>query len=234
MSFSGYRMIFPQYKIALGTNSISGDYNDKIVGYYSSDANFETTFSSNDISSTNYLNIIVEQLRKSSVTVNEFNTCLLTTNITTFNKNTNISSDYSYDEHQQIACSSRIFGDTIYQNCNSWVTNDLDYNKQDPMSVTGLKHWSAEYNFNSGYNPSEYRVYGINRTYVENDVSCLTAAYLKYRSSDLTAMRYILLGCRDNSNNIIPMIYYDLGKTYYSNKNYIEVDWHTDGLLKIQ
>ena len=232
MSFSGHRIIFPQYKKALGRNEISGDYNNKISGYYSSDANFLNIFS--QISS--YYDNLIELAENisHSATITPINTYILDTNITTYNKDTNISSEYSYDEHQNIACSSRIFGDTVYQNCNSWVMKDLDYYKPDPMSTTGLKHWQAEYNFDENYSSAEYRTYSINKTYVEDNVASLTASDLTYQENNLTAMRYILLGCKNNNDKLIPMVYYDLGKTFYSNNNYIEVDWNVEGLITLQ
>lgn len=234
MSFSGNRAIFPAYTSALGFNTITGDYKDKIEGYYSSDSNFELIFKNPIVSSKNNLNDIVNTLRDKSVNVNKFETCLLNTDITTFNKDTNISSEYSYDEHQNISCSSRIFSDTVYENCNSWVMKDLDYDKENPMSVIGLNHWKNEYNFNTNYNSAEYRVYGIHKTFVEDNVSCLTASDLKYSYEGITAIRYVLLGYKQNDSNTIPMLYYDLGKPYYASKNYIEIDWHADGLVTLR
>ena len=153
-------------------------------------------------------------------------------NIDTFNKDTGLKSENCYEKITNNPCSSKIF----YEQTNSWVRDDLDFPEQ-PVNPTDpiFKYFAAAYNFNTAFNKTEYQSYNVDMTPVVEDVTRLSSFQLNLKANQ--AMTYGAAGILLTYPTIdkeIPMAYYNFGKVYYSTNNTLQLDWHEDGIVKVE
>ena len=161
-----------------------------------------------------------------------------------FNKDTGETSEAFYEGMMNIPASAKVFS---YQHNNSWITNDLDWSVTATADSATMNYFKNEYNFNSGYNKTEYQSYGLNLNKLEENVCRLSATSFIMNSSSATnanknSMDYgaagILLTYVDEEKgfkgkNELPVAFYEFGKTLHSNYNFLQIDWHEDGVIKV-
>lgn len=161
-----------------------------------------------------------------------------------FNKDTGYTSEASYEEMTNLPASAKIFS---YDNANSWVTNDLDWSVDAVSNTATMEYFKNEYNFKTDYNKTEYQSYGLNVNKLEESVVRLSADSFimndKYVGTNTVAMDYgaagVLLTYEDEERgltgkNELPVAYFDFGKTLHSNYNFLQIDWHEDGIIKAE
>lgn len=272
MSWSGHKeCIFNAFKYSLGMGELKGlDYgklkiNITDVNFY--DVNYrrmkglksDITDSDKDM---DYNKIRLGELKGAYtwsafdangkfVRVKGLSTHIVTTKLTlhnaitdSFNKDTGYTSEASYEQMTNIPASAKIFS---YDNNNSWVTGDLDWSITAPSNTSTMEYFKNEYNFNSGYNKTEYQSYGLDVNKLEESVVRLSADSFimddRYIEKNTVAMDYgaagVLLTYEDEERcltgkNELPVAYFDFGKTLHSNYNFLQVDWHEDGIIKAE
>lgn len=174
---------------------------------------------------------------------------IISTNLTlqnilvdSFNKDTGETSEVSYEKMMNYPVSSRIFSKG---HNNSWITNDLDWSLTATANSSTMQYFKNEYNFKTEYNKTDYQSFGVNENKLEENVCRLSAASFLMDSSknaNSNAMDYgaagILLTYVDESKgfkgqNELPVAFYDFGKTLHSNYNFLQIDWHEDGVIKV-
>jgi hypothetical protein len=238
--------IYNAYIYALGTNTITAaDYRN--IQFYITDSNFyplnnflyfaDINVTVNDITAGNIggnsteHNVDIHNVKSNIYPTKYYMSAY---DINTFNKDTGLKSENCYEKMTNYPCSSKIF----FEETNSWVRDDLDFpeqpveNTKDPI----FKYFATEYNFNTAFNKTEYQSYNVDMTPIIEDVTRLSSFQLNLSSN--SAMSYgaagLLLTYKVNSNNEIPMAYYNFGKVYYSTKNTLQLEWHEDGIVKIE
>lgn len=162
----------------------------------------------------------------------------------TFNKDTGYVSEIPYEQMINIAASSKIFS---MDNDNSWVTGDLDWVSAENDIGNAQQYFINEYNFSTAYNKTEYQSYGLNENKLEENVVRLSAeSFLlnsEKASKNSSAMDYgaagVLLTYVDKDKGFVddeelPVAFYDFGKTLHSNYNFLQIDWHNDGIIKAE
>lgn len=166
--------------------------------------------------------------------------------LNSFNKDTGETNTSSYEGMLNIAASSKIF--TKHDHNNSWVTGDLDWvNSTSSMNENLRKYFSTEYNFNKEYNKTEYQSYGLNENKLTENVIRLSAESFilnddkKAASKDAmnrgaagVLLTYVDEGKGFSGENELPVAFYDFGKTLHSNYNFLQIDWHEDGIIKAE
>ena len=166
--------------------------------------------------------------------------------LNSFNKESESTNTASYEGMVDIPASSKIFSKNDHN--NSWVTNDLDWVSNINLLNDNLRtYFSNEYNFSYHYNKTEYQSYGLEENKLTENVVRLSAeSFIMDKSktnADKDAMNVgaggLLLTYQDPDNGItgdneIPVSFYDFGKTLHSNYNFIQVDWHEDGVIKAE
>lgn len=162
--------------------------------------------------------------------------------VNSFNKDTGETSEVSYEKILNYPVSSRVFSKG-HNNC--WVTNDLDWSLTATASPSIMQYFKNEYDFKNVYNKTEYQSFGIDENKLEENVCRLSATSFIMDSSknaNKEAMDYgaagILLTYYDESKGFkgqteLPVAYYDFGKTLHSNYNFLQIDWHEDGVIKV-
>lgn len=167
--------------------------------------------------------------------------------IDSFNRDTGITNpDATYEIVKNEACSSRIFST---ENDDSWVTKDFDWSLNARNKPSTMNYFAHEYNFNSAYDKTEYVTYGIVENILDENVIRLSAESFVHDDQNNKdedgngVMSYgaagILLTYEDSTKgmtgeNELPVAYYDFGNTLHSNYNYIKLDWHEDGVIKVE
>lgn len=166
--------------------------------------------------------------------------------LNSFNKESESTNTASYEGMVDIPASSKIFSKNDHN--NSWVTNDLDWVSNINLLNDNLRtYFSNEYNFSDHYNKTEYQSYGLEENKLTENVVRLSAeSFIMDKTktnADKDAMNVgaggLLLTYQDPDNGIIgdneiPVSFYDFGKTLHSNYNFIQVDWHEDGVIKAE
>ena len=110
-----------------------------------------------------------------------------------------------------------------------------------------MEYFKNEYNFKADYNKTEYQSYGLDVNKLEESVVRLSADSFimddKYVGTNTVAMDYgaagVLLTYEDEERgltgrNELPVAFYDFGKTLHSNYNFLQIDWHEDGIIKAE
>lgn len=163
--------------------------------------------------------------------------------LNTFNKDTGFISEESYEKMIDLAASSKIFSP---DHNNSWVTGDLDWVSAEKDIGNSEQYFVNEYNFSKTFNKTEYQSYGLNQNLLEENVVRLSAESFLLNSQkaiNTSAMDYgaagVLLTYVDegkgfSGENELPVAFYDFGKTLHSNYNFLQVDWHEDGIIKAE
>lgn len=163
------------------------------------------------------------------------------TNINSYNKDSSLSSDISHQEFFNTPASAYIFSDSN-ANAECSILNDLDYSLTAMDDETLRKYFEEQYDFSSDYVEEEYLGYNILRTFMDENAFCLSADdfILNSENGNPSAMDNgaagLLLSYYDENHqgeSQIPIVYYEFPKVFYSSKNYLEVDWHADGILRI-
>lgn len=165
--------------------------------------------------------------------------------IDSINNETNLRSDskQTYEHAKNSACSSIIFNNP---NCGSWITQDLDYPEPgETLKENEAKYFQNEYNFSSGYSSAEYRNYNVKEELLLENVIRLSAINFEmldnrisanYNSMSAGAGGLLLTydGTSQYKNdNELPVVFFNFGKTLYSNKNYLKVDWNNTGIINV-
>ena len=119
-----------------------------------------------------------------------------------------------------------------------------------------IKHFSA-YNFESGYSPNEYRIYGIkeeplceDQTNLKADNSSFTGKIDGFIGNGILVTWYngnraskdeadnklndYIFNEPKNPENSIPCAYYKLPKKYTPLKRKVKVEWSDDGLISVK
>ena len=247
MSFSGtQRVVFNAFKYALGTGEISNVNYDGHINTYITDCNFWPTNSAN-----NNLNTRFNSFKNLYTTKNikglKGYTRIIPTKLTlenvntdSFNGDTGLTSDVSYEMIRNTPASGKIFST---ENNKSWVTHDLDWSLTALMDKNTELYFKTEYDFKNFYDKSEYRAYGLNETILEENNVRLTANNFKLDSEhgnknamDWGAGGFLLTYSDDEHKDgqEIPMVYIQFAKHFNSNNNHLEVDWHQDGIVKVE
>lgn len=232
MSYSGFKgHVFKSYEYALGTQKIS-TYKQTVsavlVNYTDGNAlqydNIDLKYQ--DISSNSAIKLTPTDL------------VLSNTDIVSMNDKTGLSSTKSMEYLINIPCSSKIFSSA---ESDSWIREDVDWSP-DPDEST-LEYFKDEYGFNADYQKQEYQGYNVEEDILDENVISVTAqdflitsAIGNPRSMSKSCCGLLLLYTDDtySGSNAIPMVYYNFPKTFYSNHNELNVDWHADGLIKVE
>jgi hypothetical protein len=178
------------------------------------------------------------------------NKTLGNTLIDSINKDTMLTDkDCTFERADNMPCSSRIFSK---DNDGSWVTHDLDWSLNVRNKPGLMKYFAEEYNFKTEYDSIEYATYGVKPNVLNENVIRLSAESFvqddpndKIKEDDIEygVMAYgaggILLTYANEDEgltgkNELPVAYYDFGNTLHSNYNYIKLDWHEDGVIKVE
>lgn len=169
---------------------------------------------------------------------------LNSTILDTFNKDTGQTSETYYEQMLNIPASAKIF--TNNSNNGSWITNDLDWTPYVPSNQNTLNYFAAEYNFNQDYNKTEYQSYGLELNKLDENVCRLSAdsfvlnerKAVNKQSMDWGAAGVLLTYENEElgltGKNELPVAYYEFGKTLHSNYNFLQIDWHEDGVIKVE
>ena len=168
---------------------------------------------------------------------------LNSTILDTFNKDTGQTSEGYYEEMMNIPASAKVFSTS---HNNSWITNDLDWTPYVPSNSSTLKYFASEYNFNSSFNKTEYQSYDLQLNKLEENVCRLSAdsfilndkKTVNEQSMDWGAAGVLLTYENEELGltgvNELPVAFYDFGKTLHSNYNFLQIDWHEDGVIKVE
>lgn len=255
MPYSAYnRNIYNCYKKALGTGEISSDYYTNNISAIVTDINFEKL---NPPEQTTGFDFRFKNFVKGQIRTNEikgqpyqyeertkFKPTRLNiegTLVKSYNKGTRMTSETTYEQITNRPCSSKIF--TEFEHNNSWVTHDLDWTPSANKDQNLDSYWKNEYAFNTDYNIDEYRSYDINQTYLDENIVCLSALdfWVDSAKGNPNTMddgaAGLLLVYHDETHegdNAIPMMYMSFPKVFYSNYNYLEIDWNQDGIIKVE
>lgn len=170
-------------------------------------------------------------------------------NIETFNKHTNISSEYSYQSLKNIPASSTLYGDEKLSK-NNFIKNDRLY--QDWISSYSETEdyqayvWSAiklKYDFDVKYNESEYRYYGVDQEpIIENKID-LIPSNVDLKDIDNKDIKDIfkygidgilfLYGDNEHKDDDrIPISYQKFRNKIFSNN--FEINFNSDGLISVE
>lgn len=158
-----------------------------------------------------------------------------------FNKDTGETSEAYYEGMMKIPASAKIFSN---QHNNSWITNDLDWAITATANSSTMNYFKNEYNLQNTYDKTEYQSYGLNLNKLEENVCRLSATsfILDSNNGNKEAMDYgaagVLLTYEDEKlgfkgKNELPVAFYEFGKTLHSNYNFLQIDWHEDGVIKV-
>ena len=181
-----------------------------------------------------------------STRVTPTNMKILNTEINMFNSDTGYVSEYSYEQVKSLPASSRIFSTDPTINSNSWVTEDLEWKSTMlDNEKRNDNYFKNEYAFSEEYVKEEYDTYGLKENVLYENVVRLSAEVFTMnnkKTGNTNAMNLgvggILLTYNDNAmfkgDNELPVAFYDLGKTMFSNYNALQIDWHDDGILKAE
>lgn len=163
--------------------------------------------------------------------------------VDTFNSDTGETSEVSYEQMLDYPVSSRIFSKG---HDDSWVTNDLDWSLTATANSSTMQYFKDEYNFKDVYDRTEYQSYGVGENRLDENVCRLSAASFVMDSDKVAnpeSMDYgaagVLLTYADATkgfvgDNELPVVFYEFGKTLRSNYNFLRVDWHEDGVIKVE
>ena len=186
-----------------------------------------------------------KQLKGLSSMIIDTNLRLSNTLQDSFNKDTGETSEAYYENMVQIPASAKIF--TRNSHNNSWICNDLDWDPDATGNSATMQYFKTEYNFNTKFNKTEYQSYGLNLNKLEENVCRLSATSFmlnsKLTEQNKNVMDYgaagILLTYEDEEKgfigqNELPVAFYDFGKTLHSNYNFLQIDWHEDGVIKVE
>ena len=165
--------------------------------------------------------------------------------IDSINNETNLRSDskQTYENAKNSACSSIIFNNS---KCGSWVTQDLDYEGFDNNGIVQNEaYFKNEYNFSTNYSSAEYRNYDVKEELLLENVIRLSAINFEmldnkvsanYNSMSAGAGGLLLTyegTSKYQNDNELPVVFFNFGKTLYSNKNYLKVDWNNTGIINV-
>lgn len=252
------KYVFNAYKYALGTQQIMHtDYKDnmhvsiiknsiadEIAGYVSSiTTNYGTI---QDASDNNMINTEM---------------CLFNGKLGSNNINTSLSATVSYENMFNIPCSA-ILAKPIENKekiKNSILNGDDEYDiwVKDKTDKIAEKHMKYTYDFETRYNENEYEALNVDETYITEDSSFIAADNYEYsitlknpiNADDLETQgldtngimscgcKGILLSYCDSKHydrNMIPMMYYEFEKPIYSNNNTLNIEWNTNGILRVE
>lgn len=181
------------------------------------------------------------------------NKYLFNVNVDSFNNDTGMTNpDSTYELIDDMPCSSRIFSN---QNDGSWITKDFDWSVDARKKPSIMNYFAHEYNFSNKYDKTEYITYGISENILDENVIRISAESFinddpnnKIKNdygdeTEIGVMSYgaagVLLTYEDEfrgftGDNELPVAYYDFGNTLHSNYNYIKLDWHEDGVIKVE
>lgn len=246
MSFSGtQRIVYKAFTYALGSGEIKNTNYKNNIKTYLTDCNFWVANSANNSYSTRLdtLNCVKGKLKgkkgiKSQITPTYLN--LENVDLYSFNSDTGLQSEVSYEALKNYPASGKIFS---IENDGSWVTNDLDWSLSALSDKNTETYFKNEYAFKSSYDKNEYRAYNLNENILEENNVCLTATdfLMTDKVGNPSAMDYgaggLLLTYTDNKHKNekeIPIAYFQFAKHFNSNNNHLEVDWHQDGVIKIE
>ena len=220
MSFSSTKQyVFSDYINALGNNTIKkgeGTYKVYITDY-------------------DFIDKCIEGNDNFSLHSKDTGMYLENVDIWSFNSNSLLSASKSYEELNQVPCSSKIFS---IENNGCSVTMDLEWSISAPnQNSRAEKYFQSKYNFSNVFDQDEYYKYNVNQVPLEEDVASLKAD--DYVLNDNKGNKSAMSGGANglllvHSTNDTPVAYYQFAKPFYSNKNNLEVDWHLDGILKIE
>jgi hypothetical protein len=162
--------------------------------------------------------------------------------VNSFNNDTGESSDQSYEKMINYPVSSRIFSNN---HDGSWITNDLDWSVTATANSSTMQYFKNEYNFKDEYNKTEYQSFGVNENKLEENVCRLSATSFimdnntpaNKDSMDYGAAGILLTYVDENKGftgkNELPVAFFEFGKTLHSNYNFLQIDWHEDGVIKV-
>ena len=248
MSFSGtQRVIFKAYQYALGTGEIKNVNYNGHINTYITDCNFwPTNSATNDKLSTrfgdfkNSYNASIKGQTQGYTRIIPTKLTLENVNTDSFNGDTGLTSDVSYEMIRNTPASGKIFST---ENNKSWVTRDLDWSLDALEDKNTALYFKTEYDFKNYYDKSEYRAYGLNENILEENNIRLTADNFKLDSErgnkaamDWGAGGFLLTYTDDEhkEEKEIPMVYIQFAKHFNSNNNHLDVDWHQDGIVKVE
>lgn len=241
------------YKYSLGNGELNDiDYSKLKV--YTTDSNFYKAYSAQFISDTNLrlsnlsASVVVDEENNSTIS-GTFNPTYLRLGdvlIDSINNETNLKSDskQTYEHAKNSACSSVIFNNSA---CGSWIVDDLDYEPlyADQKEINNSEYFKSEYNFSTGYSSAEYRKYNVQEELLIENVIRLSGVNFEMvddkqpeclNSMSAGAGGLLLTydgGQFKNPENELPVAFFNFGKTLYSNKNYLKVDWNNTGIVNI-
>ena len=162
-----------------------------------------------------------------------------------YNKESESTPTATYEGLMKMPASSKIFST---ENNNSWVTGDLDWVSATNLLDNNLRtYFKNEYGFSDDYNKTEYQSFGLSENKLSENVIRLSAVSFILDSNKPAASSAamnagaggLLITYQDPENGItgdeeIPVSFYDFGKTLHSNFNFLQVDWHENGVIKAE
>lgn len=162
-----------------------------------------------------------------------------------YNKESESTPTATYEGLMKMPASSKIFST---ENNNSWVTGDLDWVSATNLLDNNLRtYFQNEYGFSDDYNKTEYQSFGLSENKLSENVIRLSAVSFILDSNKPAASSAamnagaggLLITYQDPENGItgdeeIPVSFYDFGKTLHSNFNFLQVDWHENGVIKAE
>lgn len=200
-----------------------------------------------DIKKTYYYKGQNDVLKGIASKVTPTNKYLYNIKVDSFNSDTGVTNpDSTFEFMSDMPCSSRIFSN---ENDGSWITKDLDWSVVARNYPNIMNYFANEYNFSNKYDKTEYVTYGLNENILNENVIRLSAESFVHDDQNNKdeegngVMSYgaagVLLTYEDESRGFtggkeLPVAYYDFGNTLHSNYNYIKLDWHEDGVIKVE
>jgi len=235
-TFSAFKCdVFNSYKKALGTGEIKLNNMSTNISAIVTDVKFVPE---NSAISAN-VDLRLKDLDNKSF--HNTNLVLENVQINSYDKDTSLSSDKTYEKLCNMPSSAKIFSKDY--NNDSWVTHDLDWTYNANEDSTLSSYWETEYGFSTGFSEDEYYSYNLNLTYLDENVVCVSASDFIVNSGKgnkdtmNNGAAGLLLVYQDQTHkdkNAIPMAYLNFPKVFYSNYNYLEVDWNQDGVMKVE
>lgn len=245
MSFSGsQRLVYKAFTYALGTGEIKNTTYKNNLKAYLTDCNFWSVNSANNNVTTRLdtLNCVkgLKGIKGNTSKITPTNLNLENINLYSFNTDTGLQAEVSYESLKNLPASGKIFS---IENDGSWVTNDLDWSITALSDKNTENYFKTEYAFKDQYDKNEYRAYNLNENVLEENNIALTATdfLMTDKIGNPSAMDYgaggLLLTYTDKNHineKEIPVAFIQFAKHFNSNNNRLEIAWHQDGVIKIE
>lgn len=177
------------------------------------------------------------------------------------NKDTETEPEHSYQEIYNIPMSAYLF--STQTNYNGILSNDWNYHSynydplecaKDGIEYTQIlntsrpafpyKYWETNYSFSSGYDSIEYKMYNIDEDIAPENKVCFYTQDKQYTVSraGIKYGAFCIFYAKDmrtfdfkvQTNNIVPVTYCELHKSFRPYDGKLKISWSNSGFLSIK